>query len=181
MAALMRSVLAIVLLASTLAWAQSDSRAPENEIKAAFLYKFGSFVEWPAETFAGPDGGFVIGVMGADAVAAELERITAGRTIQERAVTVRRVRRGEPLGRLQILFIGDTESARLAEIAAATRGRPVLLVTESENSISRGSMINFVEIENKVRFDVAPAPAERDQLKISARLLSVARKVVPRS
>jgi hypothetical protein len=113
MAVLMRCVLAIVLLASTLAWAQSDSRAPENEIKAAFLYKFGAFVEWPAETLAGPDGSFVIGVMGADAVAAELERITAGRTIQERAVTVRRVRRGEPLGRLQILFIGDTESARL--------------------------------------------------------------------
>lgn len=177
MAALMRSVLAMVLLASTLAWAQS----PENEIKAAFLYKFGSFVEWPAETFAGPDGSFVIGVMGADAVAAELERVTAGRTIQERGVTVRRVRRGDPLGRLHILFIGDTESARLTEIAAATRGRPVLLVTESENSISRGSMINFVEVDNKVRFDVAPAPAERDQLKISARLLSVARKVAPRS
>lgn len=177
----MRSALAVVLLAATLAWAQADSRAPETGIKAAYLYKFGSFVEWPAETFTGPDGTFVIGVIGADAVAAELERITAGRTIQERAVTVRRLRRGEPLGRLQMLFIGETESARLPEIAAATRGRPVLLVTESESSISRGSMINFVEIENKVRFDVAPAPAERDHLKISARLLAVARKVVPRS
>ena len=179
MAALSRLLAAALLFAAAGAWAQG--RSAEAQVKAAFLYTFGGFVEWPAEAFAGSGAPFVIGVMGAESVAAELEQVVAGRTIQERPVSVRRVRRGDPLGRLQILFVSEIESARLPEIAAATRGRPVLLVTESESSISRGSMINFVEIETKVRFDVAPAPAERDHLKISARLLAVARKVVPRS
>lgn len=175
----MRRLLAAALLAACSGTAAQGT--PEIQVKAAFLYKFGSFVEWPAESFAGPDGAFVIGVLGSESVAAELERIVAGRTVQARAVMVKRLRRGEPLARLQILFVGEAESARLAEIAAATQGRPVLLVTESDSSTSRGSMINFVEVDSKVRFDVALAPAERDHLRISSRLLEVARKVVPRS
>ena len=177
--AALRRLLAATLLAACAAAAAQGS--PEIQVKAAFLYKFGGFVEWPAESYADADGAFVIGVLGADALASELEGVVKGRMVQERRVSVRRLRRGEPLGRLQMLFIGAAESARLPEIVAATQGKPVLLVTESESSTSRGSMINFVEVDNKLRFDVAIAPAERDHLKISARLLSVARRVLPRS
>lgn len=178
MAALTRLLAAALLAMPGAALAQA---APDVQVKAAFLYKFGGFVEWPPASFAGPEDAFAIGVLGADEIAAELEGVAKGRTVQERPVLVRRLRRGEPLGRLHILFIGEAEGARLQQIAAAAQGQPILIVTETDNSTSRGSMINFVEVDRKVRFDVALAPAERDHLRISARLLSVARRVLPRS
>ncbi len=157
------------------AWGQADSAVVQ--IKAAYLYKFGGFVEWPEGAFAGPAAPVVIGVVGAEALAAELEQVVAGRKVQERPVAVRRLRAGESMAGLHILFIGDAQNARLAEIAAASRGQPVLVVSESESATGRGSMINFVTAQNRVRFDVALAPAEAGRLKISARLLTVARRV----
>ena len=182
MALLIRAFCMGALLLAAAPAAGQREVAEATQVKAAYVYKFGSFVEWPAGAFAGPDGNFVIGVIGADALAAELEKIVVGRTIHERAVTVRRIRRPEAApGRIHILFVGESENARLQEIVAATDGKPVLLVTESESSLSRGSAINFVAVEDKLRFDVALAAAERERLKISARLLSVARKVLAKS
>jgi hypothetical protein len=171
----LRAWLAAALLAlPSFASAQVDR---EVQVKAAFVYKFGDFVEWPAGALGGADDAFVIGVIGADAMAAELERVVAGRTVQERKVVVRRMRRGEALGRLHVLFIGESESARLTDVASAAQSQPVLVVTESDNATARGSMINFVSVDGRVRFDVALPSAERRRLKISARLLAVARKV----
>jgi hypothetical protein len=169
---------AALLAAAGTVPAQADR---EVQIKAAFLYKFGDFVEWPENAFAGSDDVFVIGVIGADAVAAELERVVAGRTIQERKVVVRRLKRGEVPGQLHVLFVGEAEGARLGEVLAAVKGQPLLVVTESENALQQGSVINFVPVGDKLRFDVALPPAERARLKISSRLLAVARKVVPSS
>lgn len=172
---ILRGCLAATLMAAaTLAPAQYA----ESRIKAAFLYKFGGFIEWPAGSFPGPDASFVIGVLGDDAVAAELEELAAGRAMQERRLVVRRLREGEPLEGVQMLFVGDAQNARLAGIAVANEGRPVLIVSESESATTRGSMINFVREEDKIRFDIAPDAAERRHIRISARLLTVARRVV---
>ena len=175
------AVLALVAAMTPSALAQADRTAAETQIKAAFLYKFSAFVEWPPKAFARPDSPFTIGVIGADELAAELEQIVKGRTVLERAVVVRRMRRGEPVAGIQMLFIGQAEGARLAEILAIAKGQSVLTVTESEDALSHGSMINFVFVDDKVRFDVALPQAERGLLKISARLLAVARRVVTSS
>jgi len=174
-------MLAFAAIMPLAAVAQPDRQAAEVRIKAAFLHKFTSFVEWPPKAFARPDSPFVIGVIGADALAAELEQIVAGRDVQGRAVVVRRVRRSEPLAGLHMLFVGQAEGARLAETLSAARGHPVLTVTESEDALSHGSIINFVAVEDKVRFDVGLPQAERGNLRISARLLAVARKVISSS
>ena len=166
------------LLLSLPALAQTEGRAAEIQIKAAFLYKFGGFVEWPPRAFARPDSPIVIGVMGAEALAEELERAVNGRTVQGRAVAVRRVRRGDPFGGLHVLFVGRGETGRLGEILEAANGQPVLTVTDSEEGLARGSMINFVTVDDKVRFDIALPQAERGHLKISSRLLAVARRVI---
>ena len=178
MVAMIRWLLAAALAFPVAALAQSESRPGEAQIKAAFLYKFGDFVQWPPASFTRPDAPFAIGVMGAEGVAAALEELVANRTVQGRPVVVRRMRRGESLAGLHMLFIGQSDPARLAETLAATKGQPLLTVTENDNAISHGSMINFVAEAQRVRFDVALPSAERGQLKISSRLLAVARRVI---
>lgn len=173
----LRLLLLLTLLAATGA-ALAQAERGELQIKATFLYKFGGFVDWPPAAFAAPDSPLAIGVLGADALAGELERIVSGRTVQGRPLTARRLKRGESLAGLHILFVGQGETARLDEILQEAKGRPLLVVTESAQSQPRGSMINFVTVEDKVRFDISLAPAERGKLKISARLLAVARKVI---
>ena len=170
---------AAAVLAAAPVCAQSEAQS-EYRVKAAFLYKFGSYVEWPDRTFPRPDSPLTIGVMGADALAEELAQIVSGRSVNGRPVQVRKLRPGEPMAGLQVLFIGRADSGRLAEILAAAKGRSLLTVTESEDALQLGSVINFVVIDDKVRFDVALPPADLGSLKISSRLLAVARKVVSR-
>jgi len=161
--------------------AQADAQADEYRVKAAFLYKFGSYIEWPSRSFTRADSPVAIGVMGADALADELAQIVAGRSVNGRAVQVRKLRPGDPIAGLHILFIGRADDGRLPEVLAAARGRALLTVTESDEALELGSMINFVVVDDKVRFDVAPPPADSGNLRISARLLGVARKVVSKS
>ena len=170
-------VTALVAVVTATAFGQGE-RASETQVKAAFLYKFGSFVEWPLRAFARPETGFAIGVLGADAVATELEQLASGRTVQGRPITVQRLKRGEPVTGLHLLFVGQSEAVRLGEILSAAKGQPLLVVTDTDDALTRGSMINFITVDDKVRFDVALPQAERGQLKISARLLAVARKVI---
>ena len=160
---------------------QADAQADESRVKAAFLYKFGSYIEWPSGSFASADSPVTIGVMGAEALAEELAQIVAGRNVNGRPVRVRRLRPGDPIAGLHVLFVGRADGGRLAEILAAARGQALLTVTESDEGLELGSMINFVVVEDKVRFDIAPPPSESSNLKISARLLGVARKVVSKS
>ena len=176
-----RSLLLAIIIAGGV-WpacqAQSDLQAAEYKVKAAFLYKFTSYVEWPAEVFDRPDSPFVLGVAGADALADELTQIAVGRSIGGRPVAVRKLHRGDPVSRLHILFIGRSDRGLPSDVLASAEGRPVLTVTESEEAFALGSVINFVIVDDKVRFDVALREAELANLKVSARLLSVARKVL---
>jgi hypothetical protein len=155
---------------------QAAEELAEHEVKAAFLYRFSAFVEWPGEAFEGSDTPFRIGVCGDEALAAELARVVAGRSAADRSLQVRRVSRPEQLEGLHMLFVGRAEAQRLPELLAAAKGRPMLVVTDFDNALSRGSMINFVVVQDKVRFDVATAAAEQGRLRISSRLLAVARQ-----
>ena len=177
----MAAVRLILVLLAALAWpatARAQAEASELQVKAAFLYKFGAYIEWPAGVFGGDQAPISIGVLGADDLADELAQLSAGRNVNGRPIQVRKLKRGGPVAGVHILFVGRSEEARLAEVLAPVKGQPVLVVTDSEEALARGSMINFVLVDDKVRFDVATAPAERGKLKISARLLAVARKVV---
>lgn len=158
-----------------------ETQATENQIKAAYLYKFSGYVEWPAQAFDKADSPLVIGVIAGDTFAEVLEQTIAGRGMNGHPLSVRKMRHGEPMTGVHIVFISRTEAAVLSEAIAGLKGQAVLTVTDSERGPSAGSMINFVLEGNKVRFDIAPTPAEQNKLKISARLLNVARKVVGRS
>lgn len=172
----------VALLFGLAAWtccmAQSLPKATEHQLKAAFLYKFANYIEWPAHTFAADDSPIVIGVVGAEPLARELSSTVASRTVNGRRLLVRGLQVDDPLEGLHILFIGRSQGERAGEIITASRGMSMLVVTESEIAFALGSAINFVVVDGKVRFDVAVPPAETADVKISSRLLTVARKVV---
>lgn len=175
-------LLALALwISSSACTAQLASQPIEAQVKAAFLYKFGAYIDWPTQAFEKPDSPFVIAVMGVDAFADILTQTTSGRNLNGHPVEVRRVRPGASLSGVQIAFIMGSETSALPEILTATKGLAILIVTEAERGLNAGSMINFVLEEDKVRFDIAPTLAEQNNLKISARLLSVARRVVRRT
>lgn len=180
MVAVVRTVLALVALAAS-AFAVAQERAPlERAVKAAYVYKFLAYVDWPASAFDAPDAPLVIGVLGADAIAEELRQAVAGRAVGDRAVQVRRLREGESAGDLHVLFVGRNETARLAALAKSLQGHPTLIVSESAGALGAGSMINLVvATDGRVRFEVALDAAERSGLRLSSRMLALAQNVRP--
>jgi YfiR/HmsC-like len=120
---------------------------------------------------------FTIAVAGAEPIAAELAKAVSGRTINERPVAVRRVRPGDSLSGVQILFIGRPENARLAMWAQSAQQHSTLIVTEWDGALAQGSMINFMMSDQRVRFEVALDAAEKSKLKLSSRLLAVALQI----
>jgi hypothetical protein len=155
----------------------------EQSIKAAYLYKFAAYVEWPEHVFASKSTPVTIGVYGADALAGELAEITAERTVQGRRIVTRLIRRDAVLDQLDgihILFIARSGVSDLAALAASASVHSVLVVTEDGEALGRGSVINFKPVDQRIRFDVSLASADKNHLKLSSRLLAVAEHVEPR-
>jgi uncharacterized protein DUF4154 len=170
------ALLCAVISSQPLATAQdAPARVSERSVKAAFLYKFASYVQWPGETRL--DAPLTIGILGANDFARELTEITADRTVANRPIRIRRIGANDSYDGLDILFIGREEESRLAEFLAAAGMRPILTVTETAGAIADGSIINFTVDEDRVRFEVSLDAAERSQLKLNARLLAVAQQV----
>jgi len=160
------------------ALAQGARAAPtlEGRVKAAFLYKFLGYTEFPASAFAEPGSPVAIGVVGADDIAAELGRIVAGRGVDDRPIVVRALREDELAGTWHLLFISGVACERAARLARAAAGA-LLVVTDCESGLPAGSVINFRIVDAQVRFDVSLDAAERKNVKLSSRLLTVANRV----
>lgn len=145
-----------------------------EQVKAAFLYHFGTYVQWSdvddLDTIA-------IAVLGADDVAGELAEFLPGRRIQSRPAGVRRIRSVIELDEERILFIGADESERIGEHVAALAGRPVLTVTDAPDGLADGAMINFRLVDRQVRFEISLPAAQEAGLMLSSRLLSAAMRV----
>lgn len=145
----------------------------EVQVKAAYLYKFTGFVDWPGSAFVRPDRPLLIGVAGNDELAAQLEQVVAGRSIGSHPLAVRRLRRGDSVAGLHVLYIGDPE--RWSELLASARGLPLLTVGDGPEVA--GNMIHFLVIDEHLRFEVALGQVAPSGLKISARLLAAAVRV----
>jgi hypothetical protein len=169
-----RSLKGIVAALLLLAPMAATGQALEREVKAAFLFKFLSFVEWPQGAFARPDSPITVGVLGADEVLDELQHVVPGRVVQGRPVTVRRLYYGEPATELHMLFVGRAAGTALPGYAG---GEGLLLVGEQPGALEQGAIINFVSVDNRVRFEVAADAAERRGLRVSSRMLAVAEYV----
>lgn len=179
-----RSLRVLLFLAAgvaTAATAFAQREATESGVKAAFLYKFANYIDWPANAFASPSAPLVIGVLGADEIAGELDRIVPGRNVNGHPVTVRRLKNGDSASGVHILFVGKDQGGAAATVRAA-RGQGALTVTESDQGLeSMGSAINFVTAGERVAFEISLDSAEKSGHRISSRMLAVAKRVVPRS
>lgn len=171
------ALLGICLAASAIASAQgeSDTLAAQRRIEAAYLYKFGSYISWPADAFTDPGSPFVIGVAGDDDMADELTTLVAGRSLNGRPVLVRKIRAGQSIAGLHILFVaaGTEQGGTLID---AARSNPTVCVTEGADGLGRGADMSFELIDDRVRFDVSLA-AHFSGIKVSSQLLSVAYNV----
>lgn len=149
----------------------------EYQIKAAFLYNFSKFVEWPAGRFADDSSPIIIGILGASPFGSELEKTVKGRTVNQREIMVKSVTTAEEAACVAVLYVAPGAERRFEEIAVALEKAPVLTVADSKPSAGRKKMILFVMEADKVRFDINVAPAEKAGLKISAQLQKLARAV----
>ncbi|HJV03304.1 MAG TPA: YfiR family protein [Burkholderiaceae bacterium] len=157
--------------------ASAQAGALERQVKAAYLYKFAGFVEWPEGSFARPDSPLVIGVASADALADQLELTVAGRNAGGHPLQVKRVHKGDALTGLHMLFVGAVDKAQLPDLLAACQSQSVLTVSDSEEVHALGSIIHFIIADDKLRFEVALKQALASHIKISARMLSAAYRV----
>lgn len=156
----------------------APSSGLERQVKAAYLYKFAGFVEWPDTSFARPDSPLLIGVAGSELLAEQLERIVAGRSVGGHPLKVRRVQRGDALADLHILFLDSSlERSALTDMLLAARGQALLTVSDAGDATGAGCMIGFIIDDDKLRFDVALRHVGPSRLKISARMLAVAHRV----
>lgn len=146
---------------------------PEYAVKAAFVFNFAKFVDWPAGAFPA-ERPFVIGVLGEDPFGAALDEIVRGGALQGRPVAVARYRSAEQAAACQVLFIARSERALQAAALKALAGKPVLTVGDAEDFLSAGGMIRLHARAGRIRFDVNKAAADKAGLRISAQLLKLA-------
>ncbi|MFC6412713.1 YfiR family protein [Massilia varians] len=152
------------------------AQALERRVKAAFLYKFLGYAEFPAHAFADPNGPLTIAVIGSDEMAAELARIASGRMIVGRPIVVRQVAMNEAPPAVHLLFVAGADAERAGRVLRAAPGA-YLTVTECDGGLRYGSVINFRIVDERVRFDVSLDAAEKKNVKLSSRLLTVANRV----
>lgn len=172
-------IAAIALLCGCCALlAAGQSQVEEYRLKAAFLFHFAQFVEWPAGALPdGPDKPLVFCVVGDDPFQGELEGTVQGKSAGGRAVRIVHIQRIQANSGCHLAFIDRKQSGRVHELLASLDGAPVLTVGESEDFLRQGGMIRFCMEERKVRFEINQGAAERAHLKISARLLLLAKSV----
>jgi hypothetical protein len=157
---------------------QAQPGATEAEIKAAFLLKFPSYVEWADTAFAAADSPLVIGVVDADLIAANLEQLVPGLSIDGHPMQVWRIQADAMPDGLHMLFVGRARTADAAALLQQAAASAVLTITETDTTQPAGSIINFVVVDNRVRFAVSLATAELAMVRLSSRLLQVAHTVL---
>jgi len=171
-----RDLLALVLWAPAASVLAQGERPRESLVKAAFLHKFASFVEWPAGSFPRADTPLRIGILGDEQVWRDLRDLAHDRDRDGRPVVVTRLGPGDPLTGQHILYLRAATPARITELLSTVR-EGVLTVADSDGAHPKGAVLSFFVEEGRVRFSVSVEAAARQKLRLSSRLLSVARSV----
>ena len=157
----------------------ADTQVPkEYQLKAAFLFNFLKFVEWPASRFGSADEPIVLGVFGDNPFGAGLENTVRDRKISGRGIVVRSVQNTADAKATHLLFVSAAEESRFGALREDLKAAGVLTVGESESFLKRGGIISFTIEGDKLRFDINMISADKAGLKISAQLQKLAKNVL---
>jgi hypothetical protein len=149
----------------------------ESQVKAAYLFNFGKFVQWPLDH--GPSGdSFQLCVLGQDPFGPVLDATVAGESISARKIAVVRISKVSEAAPCKVLYISASETSRLGQILEATRHSGTLTVSDIPHFVERGGIIGFVKQQDRIRFEVNRSAAEDSHLTLSSELLKVALRVM---
>jgi hypothetical protein len=175
-----RLMTALVLSISCGAGALAEGTSLEAKVKAAYLSKFGNYVEWPDKAFPSPASPFILCVAGEDRFGEALDQAADGQRVGQRPVVVRRLRTVAKDSGCQILYVDGADAQTATQALDAVRGAAVLTVTDVMSATTAGAIIRFVIKDNRVRFDIDDQAAAQGGLTISSKLLSLAFSVKSR-
>ena len=167
-----------LLSAATARPARAQSQADEYRVKAAFLYHFAQLVDWPAGSFGDASQPLILCTIGDDPFHGELENSVDGKVVDGRYIRIRHFKRISEAHSCRILFFGKVEDKALAEMLMELGNGPILTVGESDGFAQMGGMIQFSLDDNRVRFNVNVGAAQKSGLKISSKLLLLAKEVI---
>lgn len=168
------AVVAVWLLLHLSSALGQHAKPTEYEIKAAYLYNFSKFVQWPVQATPAQSDAFAICVIGADPFGPVLTAIVENETVAGKRVVARQIPASEDAVKCRILFISSSEEKRVQQVLSSLAGASVLTVSDLPKFARRGGMVQFVLEGNRVRFEVNSAAAERAGLTLSSELLKVA-------
>lgn len=146
-------------------------------VKAAFIFNFSKFVEWPTEQNSRPPESLQFCVYGDDGFLPVLEQTLQGKKVQGKDLKVRRVGRTADMEGCLVVFMADDNSRQLADLLSELRDQPVLTVGDHPRFLDMGGMIRFLIVDNKVRFEISQQTAEEAGLTMSSKLLQIAHNV----
>jgi hypothetical protein len=167
----------VILLGSLLAVRARGQEIEEYHVKAAFLYNFAKFVEWPSQAFKTPQDPIAVCVLGHNPFGNTLEEVIRGKSIEGRALAFRQVADAEEARACQILFVSSSEGKRFRSLYGNLKPEGILTVGEAQGFAADGGVINFKLDGGHVRFEINVDAAEHEQLRISSKLLSLAQIV----
>jgi hypothetical protein len=172
------AILAPIVMFSASPVARAQANPPsEYELKAVFLFNFAKFIDWPPNSFGGPQSPFTICILGKDPFGQVLDDKLQGKTVGDRHTAVQRLKDKAEARRCQMLFVSSSESPHLGQIIESLQGANVLLVGETNGFATAGGTIEFTLEDSRVRFTINTDAADRAGLKFSAKLLTLAKIV----
>ncbi len=139
--------------------------------QAMFIFNFSRLIEWPVSYRTGP---FIIGVLGTSSVAEELDLYTKGKKVGTQEIQIMRYKTAQEITSCHILFVPFARSKQLGEISAAIQGKSTLIITEKNGALNEGSVINFIVLEDKLKFELKAENANRMGIKVSSKLEEMA-------
>jgi len=169
-----RVVLLFALFIGLVSNTFAQQQPSEYDLKAAFLFNFAKFVEWPPEVFAETNSPIVIGILGKDVFGDTLGKIINDRKVNNRGFAFRHFDSANEATNCQILFISSSEKNDFAKIIGALHNASVLTVSEADGFLKAGGMINFLIEGKNIRFQISDEAAKKGRLKVSSKLLSLA-------
>jgi hypothetical protein len=154
--------------------ASARGQLDEYQVKAAFIYNFAKFVEWPQQPASGAAGPMALCVLGQDPFGGALEDVVSGKVVNGRALVVRQVRDVQHSSDCHILFVSASERKRIGSILEVVRGKEILTIGDMERFAAEGGVINLKLEDGRIRIEINLEAAHRQSLRISSKLLNLA-------